>query len=119
MGIKRGSSGHDEVTFNKSVFDMALTNQKQHADLGARENRNKHNTGLTWPWRYKNDQCAFGVALADREQHIVFDWPWRENNAQSVFGVALVNQYVCLRKCMQQCTLAPQVRGKARGASGK
>ena len=98
---------------------MALANQEQQTVVGAHENRNKHDTSFTWPWRYTNDQYAFGVALANREQHIVVDRPWREKNAQSVFGVALADQYVCARKCMQQCTLAAQVRGKAGGGAGR
>ena len=97
------------------MFDIALTNQEQHTDLGAYEHRNKHNTSFAWPWRYENDQYAFGVALANRESRIVFDWPWREKNAQSVFGAALANQYVCARNCVKKCTLAAQVRGKTRG----
>ena len=70
---------------------MALANQEQHTDVGTNENRYKHDTCFKWPWRYQNDKCAFGVALANREQHIVFDWPWREKNTQSVFGVDLVS----------------------------
>ena len=96
---------------------MALANQEQHTDLDTDENRNKRDTCVAWPWRDKNDQCAFGVALANREQRIVFDWPWREKNARSVFGMALANQYVCARKCMQKCTLAAQARGKTRGGA--
>ena len=98
---------------------MALSNQEQHTDFGGYENRNKHDTSFTWPWRYENDQYAFGVALANREQRIVFDRPWREKNDQIMFGVALADQNVGTRKCMQKCTLAAQVRGKARGGAGR
>ena len=115
MGIKSGSIGPGGVENNQSVFGMALANQEQHSDLDTHENRNKHDICFKWPWRYKNDQCGFGVALADREQRIVFDWPWREKNDRSVFGMALANQYVCARKCMQKCTFAAQAQGKTRG----
>ena len=71
---------------------MALADHEQHTDLDIYEHRNKRDTCFEWPWRDKNDKCAFGVALAGRDQHIEVEWPWREKNAQSVFGVALVEQ---------------------------
>ncbi len=98
---------------------MALVDQEQHTDLDAYENRNKRDTCFKWPWRYKNDQCAFGVALVDRDQHIELEGPWREKSAQSAFGVALASPNACTRKCMQKCTLAAQARGKARGSSAR
>ena len=92
---ERGSSGPGKIKNNKSVCDMALANQERHTELDTYENRNKCDTCVDWSWRYKNDQYAFGVALTNREQRIVFDWSWRENNTQSMFGMALVNQNVC------------------------
>ncbi len=96
---------------------MALANQEQHIDVGAYENRNKCDTCFGWPWRYSNDKYAFGVALANREQRIVFDLPWLEKNTQSMFGVALANQNVCTRKCIQKCTLAAQARASEGGGT--
>ena len=101
------------------MFVIALANQEQHTDLGAYENRNKRDTCFEWPWRYENDQYAFGVALANQEQRIVFDWPWWKKNTQSMFGVALTNQNVCTRKCIQMRTLTAQVRGETVGQAGK
>ncbi len=96
---------------------MALADQEQHTDLGTDENRNKRDTSFVRPWWNKNDQCAFGVALANRDQHIEIEWPWQEKNAQSPFGVALASPNACPRKCMQKYTFAKQVRGKAKGGS--
>jgi hypothetical protein len=95
------------------VFDSALANQEQHTDLDTKENRNKRDTCFYPPWWGNNDQRAFGVALADRGQHIDFEWPWRGKNAQRTFGVALACRNACLRKCVQKYTLTAQAPAKA------
>ena len=86
---------------------MALANQEQHTDVGDRD------TCFDPPWRDKNDKCAFGVALAERDQHIDVEWPWRGKNAQRTFGVALACRNACLRKCVQKYTLTAQAPANA------